>query len=63
MTEIEEKYKYFAIDEKMVEMFSHFSTSNYDKNNNQSNHVITTYIIDKTGKYNVIKENKDAKLV
>lgn len=60
MSEIEEKYKKFSIDENMKEMFSHSSVEIEYMGHDDSSFVITTVINNHTGKSTKSKENKDA---
>ncbi|PPD03217.1 MAG: hypothetical protein CTY29_10390 [Methylobacter sp.] len=60
MEDIEDKFKKFMIDEKMMEMFCHSSIDLFDKYKNSVSFSITTVIFDQSGN---ITESQDAKLV
>lgn len=63
MNEIEEKYSKFALNERIKEMFCHFSIGINGKSHDTASYVITTIQIDQTGELTKIEENKNAKLV
>ena len=63
MNEIEERYKKFALDENMREKFSRSSVEVQEKYSLDIPLVITTVVIDHSGKTILFKENDDAKLV
>lgn len=63
MNEIEERYKKFALDENMREKFSRSSVEVQEKYSVDTPLVITTVVIDHSGKVTIIKEADDAKLV
>ncbi len=60
MIEIEEKYKRFTLDENMKEMFSHSSVDIAGMGQNRPTFIITTVVIDKTGRISELKDNKNA---
>lgn len=63
MNEIEERYKKFALDENMKVKFSRSSVEVYEKYSLEIPLVITTVVIDQSGKTIFVKESDDAKLV
>jgi hypothetical protein len=63
MNEIEERYKKFALDENTKEKFSRSSVEIQEKYDVDTPLVITTIVIDHSGRTTIIKEGDDAKLV
>ena len=63
MDEIEDKYKQFALDENMKELFSHATVNIDDGFQAKTSFIISTFVIDHLGKSTEEKERDDAKLV
>lgn len=63
MNETEERYKKFALDENMKEKLSRSSVEVQEKYSVDTPFVITTVVIEHSGKLTTIKEEDDAKLV
>ena len=63
MNEIEKRYEKFALDENMKKNFSQSSVEVQEKYNVDTPLVITTIVIDHSGKTTIIKEGDGAKLV
>lgn len=58
MSELEKRYTEFALDENMREKFRQFSVGVQEKNNVEGSLVITTVVIDHSGKHTFIKDGR-----